>query len=440
MTVLIPYILDMNTQRNSQIPQFYKRSLSERRESITEWLEHPYDVETILNSGLDTHQANHMIENVIGVYGLPLGVATNFLINNRDYLIPMVIEEPSVVAAASNAAKLFRLGGGFTASSDEPIMIGQIQVLDVPNIDTAISRVLTAKPELIEKANSTAGSILKRGGGVRDLEIRVINSDEIGTMLIIHLLFDVRDAMGANAVNTAVEFIGDDIAQLTQGRVHLKILSNLSDRRKARVEGIIPARALDREDMQGEDVIRAIVEASVFAELDPYRATTHNKGIMNGIDAVVIATGNDWRAIEAGAHAFAARSGSYTSLTRWRQNEDGDLHGFIELPLAVGIVGGATRVHPVAKLVLDMLGVQSAQELSEIIAAVGLAQNFAAIRALATDGIQRGHMRMHAKQLAVAAGAAPELVAQVVETLIQENNIRLERAKSLVQQLQEKQA
>lgn len=432
----------MNTHKSSQIAQFYKRTLTERRESINKWINHTHttDIESILDSGLDTHQADHMIENVIGIYGLPLGIATNFLINEHDYLIPMVIEEPSVVAAASNAAKLFRSGGGFSTSSDEPIMIGQIQVLDIPNVEAAIKEILNAKGSLIEKANTTAGSILKRGGGARDLEIRVIHSDDLGTMLIVHLLFDTRDAMGANAINTAVEFIGDDIAELTQGRVHLKILSNLSDQRKARAEGIVSARALDREGMQGEDVVRAIVEASIFAELDPYRATTHNKGIMNGIDAIVIATGNDWRAIEAGAHAFAARNGSYTSLTRWRQNENGDLHGSIELPMAVGIVGGATRVHPVAKLALDILGVESARELGEIIAAVGLAQNFAAIRALATEGIQHGHMRMHAKQLAVAAGATPEFVAEVVETLIQENNIRLERAKALVQQIQERQA
>lgn len=429
----------MTTHKSSQIAQFYKRTLEERRESISQWINQTNNLESILESGLDTQQADHMIENVIGIYGLPLGVATNFLINNHDYLIPMVIEEPSVVAAASNAAKLFRSGGGFFTSSDEPIMIGQIQVLDVPNIEIAIAQMKDAKATLIEKANITAGSILKRGGGARDLQVRTIHSDDLGTMLIVHLLFDTRDAMGANAVNTAVEFIGHDIAELTQGRVHLKILSNLSDERKARAEGIVSARALDREDMKGEDVVRAIVEAGIFAELDPYRATTHNKGIMNGIDAIVIATGNDWRAIEAGAHAFAARSGSYTSLTRWRQNENGDLHGTIELPMAVGIVGGATRVHPVAKLSLDILGVESARELGEIIAAVGLAQNFAAIRALATEGIQHGHMRMHAKQLAVAAGATAEIVAEVVETLIQENNIRLERAKALVQQIQERQ-
>lgn len=430
----------MTTHKSSQLTQFYKRTLTERRKNIREWINQTIDLETVLDFGLEIHQADHMIENVIGVYGLPLGVATNFLINDHDYLIPMVIEEPSVVAAASNAAKLFRSGGGFSTSSDEPIMIGQIQVLDVPNIENAVIQIQNAKTTLIEKANETAGSILKRGGGARDLEIRTIHSEDIGTMLIIHLLFDTRDAMGANAINTAVEFIGHDIAELTQGRVHLKILSNLSDQRKARAEGIVPARALDREDMNGEDVVKAVVEAGIFAEIDPYRATTHNKGIMNGIDAVVIATGNDWRAIEAGAHAFAARSGSYTSLTRWRQNENGDLHGSIELPMAIGIVGGATRVHPVAKLALDILDVESAQELGEVIAAVGLAQNFAAIRALATEGIQHGHMRMHAKQLAVAAGATPEFVAEVVETLIKEKNIRLERAKALVQQIQERQA
>lgn len=419
--------------KTSQIPKLYKLSLNERQNIIHEWIE--TDIEETLNKSLDIHQANNMIENVIGLYNLPMGIATNFTINKKDYLIPMVIEEPSVVAAASNAGKMFRAGGGFTASSDEPIMIGQIQVLDIPNIETAIQSVEKNKTRLLQKADEIGGSIVKRGGGAKDIEIRVIDSP-IGKMLIIHLMMNVQDAMGANAINTAVEHLAPEIADLTGGRVHLKILSNLSDKRKVYVEGIVPASELVKEGIKGEDVVRAIVEAGYFAEVDPYRATTHNKGVMNGIDAVVIATGNDWRAIEAGAHAFAARSGSYTSLTKWRQTASGDLHGSIEIPLAVGIVGGATRVHPSAQLALKILGVRSAQELAEIAAAVGLAQNFAAIRALATEGIQRGHMRMHAKQIALAAGASVEMVGRIVEQMVQENNIRLERAKALVEELQ----
>lgn len=421
----------MKTQRNSQFEKFYKRTVEERQALIDEWIgevRHPFD------RTLTIDDAEYMVENVISVYGLPLGIATNFLINDKDYLIPMVIEESSVIAAASNAAKMFRRGGGFITSSDEPIMIGQIQLLSVPDIALAIERVTEAKPQLLQKADNAAGSIVRRGGGARDIELRVISDTSVGSMLIVHLLMDVRDAMGANAVNTCVEHISDDLAALTGGRPSLRILSNLTDRRKARAEGIVPAVTLGQGD-DGYAVVDAIVEAGVFAEVDPYRAATHNKGIMNGIDAVVIATGNDWRAIEAGAHAFAARSGSYTSLTRWRKTKSGDLHGSIELPMAVGVVGGATRVHPTAQLAMDILGVESARELGEVIAAVGLAQNFAAIRALATEGIQKGHMRMHAKQLAVAAGAAPDQVQRIVEQLIREQNIRLERASALVREL-----
>lgn len=425
----------MNAQRSSELSKFYKRSIEERQQLIQEWIQ-DVDVQ-VPDKGLDIIQANHMIENTIGIFNLPLGIATNFLINGKDYLIPMVIEEPSVVAAASNAARIIRSGGGFTTSSDDPVMIGQIQVVDVPDLQKAVDRLRNEEANLLSKVDAISGSIVKRGGGGRGIEIRVISDTPIGQMLILHLLYDVRDAMGANAVNTAVEHIAPDIAEITGGRVHLKILSNLSDRRKAYAQCVIPASQLATDAIDGQDAVRLIVEASVFAEVDPYRATTHNKGIMNGIDAVVIATGNDWRAIEAGAHAFAARDGSYTSLTQWRQNSAGDLEGKIALPLAVGIVGGATRVHPTAQLALKILGVQSASELAEVMAAVGLAQNFAAIRALATTGIQHGHMRMHARQLAVAAGASPDKVMAIAEQLIKENNIRLERAKELVLALEE---
>lgn len=425
-----------SARHTSRLPGFYKRTLPERAALVAEWAQlTPAEQAVLLGvAGLTAAQGDQMVENAIGVYGLPLAVATNFLINGRDYLIPMTIEEPSVVAAVSNAAKAFRAGGGFVTSSDDPIMIGQLQVLDVADLYVAAGAVMAHKAALLAEADRVGGSIVKRGGGARDLQVRLLSESAVGPMLIVHLLMDVRDAMGANAINTAVEHLAPHIEAITGGRVNLRILSNLTDQRKARVEGVIPAAELATEALSGEQVVRAIVEAGVFAEADPYRAATHNKGIMNGIDAVIIATGNDWRAIEAGAHAYAARDGQYRSLTRWWQDADGNLRGALELPLAVGIVGGATRVHPAAQVALKILNVSSAQELSEVIAAVGLAQNFAAIRALSTDGIQRGHMRMHAKQLAVAAGAPPELVGRVVQQMIAENAIRAERAQQLVRE------
>lgn len=423
--------------QSSRISGFYKRSLQERSELISTWANLNANELDILNGshGLNTEHAEHMIENAIGIYALPLGIATNFIVNGKDYLIPMVIEEPSVVAAVSNAARLFREGGGFTTSSDEPIMIGQIQVLDLQNLESAEQSILANKAMLMAEADKVGGSIVKLGGGARDIQVRQINHPSAGLMLVVHLLYDTRDAMGANAINTAVEHLAPHIEMLTGGRVNLRILSNLSDHRKAYAEGMIPAKELATDSISGEDAVRAIVEAGAFAEADPYRATTHNKGIMNGIDAVVIATGNDWRAIEAGAHAYAAQSGQYTSLSKWWHDKDGNLHGSIELPLALGTVGGATKVHPAAQVALKILGTQSARELAEITAAVGLAQNLAAIKALATDGIQRGHMRMHARQLAVAAGANGAMVGQIVQMMITEGNIRLDRAKSLVKEL-----
>ncbi len=420
----------MTLKKSSRIAGFYKKTVAERQAIIQAWLDD--DAAIPAGGGLDADQAAAMIENVIGRYNFPFGVATNFLINGRDYLVPMVIEEPSVVAACSNAAKMFRAGGGFTTSSDDPVMIGQIQVLDIPDMDAAIAAITAHKAELLAAVDAQGGSIVKRGGGARDLILRRFDDTPIGAMLVLHLHMDTRDAMGANAINTAVEHIAPRIEALTGGRVNLRILSNLTDQRKARAEGKIPAAELARGDLSGADVVQTIVEAGVFAEVDPYRAATHNKGVMNGIDAVILATGNDWRAVEAGAHAYAVRDGRYTSMTRWWQDENGDLRGSIKIPLAVGIVGGATRVHPMAQLALKILGIQSAQELAEVIAAVGLAQNVAAMRALATEGIQHGHMRMHARQLALAAGATPAQVAQIVETMINENTIRLERAKALL--------
>jgi hydroxymethylglutaryl-CoA reductase len=424
--------------RSSRIPGFYERSLAERAALVAEWAGLDADEQSALfgAGGLTPQQADHMVENAVGVYGLPLGIAVNFLINGRDYLIPMVVEEPSVIAACSFAAKLARAGGGFTASSDDPIGIGQVQVLDVDNVYAAAGRVWEARQRLLDEANDPTSSIVKRGGGTRSLELRPFPDAPGGPMLIIHLLYDTRDAMGANAINTACERIAPLLEHVTGGRVNLRILSNLTDRRRARAECRIPVDALTTRSASGEAVAKAVVEAATFAEIDPYRAATHNKGVMNGMDAVCIATGNDWRALEAGAHAYAARSGQYRSLTRWWHDlPTNSLCGALEAPMAVGVVGGATRVHPTAKAALKLLGVQSAGELAQVMAAVGLAQNFSAIRALATEGIQRGHMSLHARQLATAAGASGELVIRVVETMIAEGNIRLERAKELVAQL-----
>lgn len=428
----------MKTKQSSQLSGFYKKTIPERQSILADWSNlTPAELNTV-NNGLSLEEANHMIENVIALYNMPLGIATNFLINKNDYLIPLVIEEPSVVAACSFAAKLFRDGGGFKTSSDKPIMIGQLQLLNIENIQATELLLQNHKQDIIDKANEVAGSIIKRGGGAINIEIRCFPETAIGNMIVIHLLFDTRDAMGANAVNTSAEHLAPMIEDITGGRVNLRILSNLTDRRKAYAEGTVPKESLAKGDLSGEEAVQSIVEAGIFAEVDPYRATTHNKGIMNGIDALLIATGNDWRAVEAGAHAYAARGGTYTSLTKWMKDPNGNLHGKIELPLAVGIVGGATRVHPVAQFSLKLLGIESANQLAEIAAAVGLAQNFAAIRALATEGIQNGHMRMHAKQLAVAAGASTEQVNSITQQMIAEGKIRLERAKELVRELQDK--
>ena len=425
------------SRRSSTLSGFYKKPLPDRMALLAQWAGlDTSDQTTLLGmTGLSATQADQMIENVIGVYTLPMGVATNFLINSQDYLIPMVVEEPSVVAACSFAAKLARAGGGFLAGADDPIMIGQIQVLDVDNVYSAAGKVWDIRERILAEANDPTSSIVKRGGGARDLELRPFLTSSAGPMLVVHLLYDCRDAMGANAVNTACERIAPLIAEATGGRVNLRILSNLTDRRKAWASCVIPAKELETDTLKGSEVVASIVEAGAFAEADPYRAATHNKGVMNGMDAVCIATGNDWRALEAGAHAYAARSGTYTSMTTWKADDSGNLSGRIEVPLAVGTVGGATRVHPTAKVAMKILGVSSAQELASIMACVGLAQNFAAIRALATEGIQRGHMSLHARQLALAAGATGDLVPRIVETMIAEGNIRLERAKELLVEL-----
>ncbi|MEM7333902.1 MAG: hydroxymethylglutaryl-CoA reductase, degradative, partial [Chloroflexota bacterium] len=386
---------------------------------------------------LNRQQADKMVENVLGVFSLPLGVAVNFTLNNQDYLIPMAVEEPSVLAAVSHSAKLIRAGGGFQTESSDPIMIGQIQVLDIPDMDAAIGSLENNREALMELANSSSQSIVNRGGGARDVEIRPFLDTPVGPMLVVHLLYDCRDAMGANAINTAVELMAPMVSELTGGRTNLRILSNLSDRRTATARCTIPADALAKHGIAGTAVAKQIEEANAFAIVDPYRATTHNKGIMNGIDAVCIATGNDWRAVESGAHAYAARDGQYRALTDWHVDENGDLFGELTLPLSVGIVGGATKVHPTAQVAMKILNVRSAGELAEIMVSVGLAQNLAAIKALATVGIQQGHMRMHARQVAMAAGAPDELIQQIADQLTQEKNIRVKRAQEILESLLE---
>lgn len=378
-----------------------------------------------LRGGLSLEQADHMIENVIGTYALPMGVAQNFVVNGRAFeAVPMVVEEASIVAACSFAAKLARASGGFTAGSSAPLMIGQIQTLDVPDMPAAIARVEAAIPELIDWLNTGNPSTRSRHVRAEDIELRTLDAGAGEPWLIVHVIYDCGDAMGANLINTACEALAPKIEALSGGRVNLRILSNLSDRRMAW------ASCTMRVDEPSTG--QAIVEAARFAEIDPYRAATHNKGVMNGIDAVALATGQDWRAIEAAAHAYCARGGRYTSLTSWQLNDTGDLVGNIKLPLAVGIVGGATRVHPGAQVALRMLGITRAHELAELMACVGLAQNFAAIRALATEGIQAGHMALHARQIAAAAGATGEQVERVAAQLIAEKNVRLERARQLV--------
>jgi hydroxymethylglutaryl-CoA reductase len=417
---------------SSRISGFYSHSIEERQELLGARVPlNSEDLAVLGGAGLGLNRADQMIENVVGVHELPLGIATNFRVNGRDILVPMAIEEPSVVAGASLAAKLAREGSGFQAHSTPPVMIGQMQVLDLPDPWSAHFELLGQKERLLQAADEVDPIIRELGGGARDVQVRVFEDTPVGSMLIVHLLYDCRDAMGANAVNTAVERLAPLVEEITGGRVVLRILSNLADQRLARARCAIPVDALAFDDFEGAPVAQGIVEAWAFASTDPYRAATHNKGIMNGIDAVLVATGNDWRAVEAGAHAYAARSGRYTSLSTWNVAND-ELVGTLELPLVVGTVGGATRVHPTARVALKILGVQSALELAEIIAAVGLAQNLAAIRALATEGIQRGHMTLHARQVAMAAGATGEDVSHVAERMVREGIVRMDRAQEIL--------
>jgi hydroxymethylglutaryl-CoA reductase len=415
--------------KSSLVSGFYKLSPEERLMFVKEFAGLSDEECALLrNTGsLNLDLADRMIENVIGAIPIPLGIGINFQINKRDYLVPMAIDEPSVVAAASFAAKMARQGGGFYTSSTPPIMIGQIQAVDIKDPYAARMQVIQAKEEILKKANDQDPMLVSVGGGAKDLDTKVIHTTQ-GPMLITELHVDCRDAMGANAVNTMAEAVAPIIERVTGGRVYLRIISNLATKRLARAW----CTAL-KEAVGGEEVVDGIVNACAFAASDPYRAATHNKGILNGIIAVVIATCNDHRAIEAGAHAYAARNGCYTTLSTWEKNENGDLVGSIELPMAVGLIGGAVRTHPIAKIALKILGVRTANEFAEVLAAVGLAQNLGALRALAHEGIQRGHMSLHARNIAVAAGATGELIDLVAEKMVEERKIRMDRAKDLIE-------
>lgn len=383
-------------------------------------------------NGLNKTDADHMIENVVGTFALPIGIARHFKVNGRAVPVPMVIEEPSVVAGASFMAKLALGTGGFFAQTTAPEMIGQIQILDLEDHKAATEKLLSAKDVLLSEAAEVDPVLMDLGGGPRDLEVRIISDSPIGAFLVTHLIYDVRDAMGANAVNTAVERLAPKIEEITGGRVLLRILSNLADRRLAKASVTIRTQDLAFNDFSGEEVRDGIIEAWAFAVSDPYRAATHNKGIMNGIDPIVIATGNDWRAVEAGAHAYAARDGKYSSLSTWEVDSDGNLHGTLEVPMAIGIVGGATRVHPGAKACLKLMGIEKASELAEVIVSVGLAQNLAALRALATEGIQKGHMSLHARQVAIAAGAEGQQINRLAKRLVADKIVRIDHAKKIL--------
>ena len=415
--------------------KFYKMTLAERHEYLLQNSNlKAEDLETWLpSSGLSFETADHMIENAVGLFSLPLGIAQNFIVNGKPVLVPMVVEEPSVVAAVSYMAKLAQ-PGGFKAWMHSQEMIGQVQLLDLADLNAARSLIESHEPELLEQVRALNPGLTRHGGGVRELEVRRIEQSPIGSFLVVHLILDAADAMGANMVNTAVESLAPLLAALTGARAHLRILSNLSDRRLATAEVSLSLEKLAFEGFGGEQVRDGVIEAWAFAEADPYRAATHNKGIMNGVDAVLLAIGNDWRAVEAGAHAYAARGGHYSSLSTWTAGEDGSLKGSLTLPLAIGIVGGATRVHPAAKTNLKLMGVEHASDLGEIIASVGLAQNLAALRALATEGIQKGHMTLHARQVALAAGAADEQVEALARELTAVGKITLSEATRILNQ------
>lgn len=416
--------------KSSEISGLYKLSPKERLQFVKDFAGLTDEEAALLsNTGsLPMDMADRMIENVVGVMSTPLGIGVNFLVNDRDYLIPMAIEEPSVVAAASYAAKMARDGGGFHTSSTPPVMIGQVQIVGIKDPHAARMRIIQHKEEILRKANEQDPVLVSAGGGAKDVEARIIKTTQ-GPMVIAELLVDCRDAMGANAVNTMAEAVAPMLERITGGHVYLRIISNLAVKRLVRAWCTIPKKSVG-----GEEVIDGIVNAYAFAAVDPYRAATHNKGILNGIIAVILATCNDHRAIEAGAHAYAVKDGHYTALSTWEKNENGDLVGSIELPMAVGLIGGAVRTHPIAKIAVKILGVKTANEFGEVLAAVGLAQNLGALRALAHEGIQRGHMSLHARNIAVTAGATGSLVDVVAAKMVEERKVRVDRAKELIEE------
>lgn len=416
----------------SRISGFYRLAPSDRLAAVAEQASIGKEEMDQVERGLSLDQADKMVENVVGMFQVPLGVATNFVIDGREVLIPMATEEPSVIAAASNGARMAREGGGFVTTSTGPVMRAQIQATGIVDPYSARQAILHHKDELMKMANDKDPMLVRFGGGVKDIEVQVIDS-RLGPMVVTHLIVDCRDAMGANAVNTMAEALAPRIEQITGGRVYLRIISNLADLRLARARAVFKA-----EEIGGHEVVDGILLAAELAQVDPYRAATHNKGIMNGVTAVVLATGNDTRAVEAGAHSYAAMQGQYRSLTRYEKNRDGDLVGSIEMPVAIGLVGGATRVHPVAKTAVKILGVKSADDLSRIIAAVGLCQNFAALRALASEGIQRGHMSLHAKNVAVQAGAKCDMIEIIAARMAAERRISVDRAVELMAELDDK--
>jgi hydroxymethylglutaryl-CoA reductase len=421
-------------QGSSELTGFYKLSVEDRLKLLQKLAGLTDEEVKVLGDtgGLPREVASRMIENVVGGMTLPLGMATNFLINGRDYVVPMALEEPSVVAAASNAAKIARVKGGFKVTNTGPVMIGQIQTVGVPDPRGAARKLTSKKKALLAKANEQDPMLVSLTGGAKDLRVKVIKTLE-GPMVIVELFVDCGDAMGANAVNTMAEAVAPMVEEISGGTVYLRIISNLADRRLVRATAVF-----EKEALGGEEVVEGIVYAYAFAEADPYRCATHNKGIMNGVIAVALACGQDTRALEAGAHSYAARSGAYKPLTTWKKNKGGDLVGTLEMPMAVGLVGGAAKVHPAARANVKILGVKTAIELAEVMGAVGLAQNFAALRALASEGIQKGHMKLHARSLAMSAGARAGMVDAVAERMIAEKKIRFDRAKDILEELSAK--
>ncbi|MFX0123615.1 MAG: hydroxymethylglutaryl-CoA reductase, degradative [Candidatus Hodarchaeota archaeon] len=432
---------------NSRISGFFKKSPEERRNIIQKLCNLNRDDMNYLKEStgiLDRAGQGHYIENTIAVMQVPLGIATNFTINGTDYLIPMAIEEASVVAAASNSAKIARVGGGFFTSTTPPIMIGQIQMINIPDPHNAREKILEHEQEIVELANKQDPILVKFGGGCRGINVKVLPNTLKGFMVITELLVDVRDAMGANAVNTMNEAVASLLESITGGQALLRIISNLADRRLVRARAVFKATELETQDMRGEEVVEGILNAYAFAEADPYRCSTHNKGIMNGIDAVAIATAQDWRAIEAGAHTYAAVKfpGKYSSLTSWEKDTNGDLVGTIEIPLAVGLIGGVARIHPLAQISFKILGLAipgGALKLAEIMAAVGLAQNFGALRALATVGIQAGHMKLHARNLAASMGAKGTEIDEIIQKLGERKlKVTFDTVKEVYEEIQDK--